>query len=101
MNGVMFSSKTDQWSTPVDFYNLLNSEFHFTLDPCADDVNHKCGNYFTEEIDGLLQDWQGHTVFCNPPYGRKIAAWVRKCYIVLLAASVWIGVGKNYEAHAG
>lgn len=22
----------------------------------------------------------GYRVFCNPPYGRAIAAWVRKCY---------------------
>ena len=22
----------------------------------------------------------GQKVFCNPPYGRAIAAWVRKCY---------------------
>lgn len=35
----MFSSKTDQWSTPQDFYDKLNEEFHFTLDPCADEHN--------------------------------------------------------------
>lgn len=22
----------------------------------------------------------GYNVFCNPPYGRKIGAWVQKCY---------------------
>ena len=22
----------------------------------------------------------GYRVFCNPPYGRAIASWVRKCY---------------------
>lgn len=22
----------------------------------------------------------GHTVFCNPPYGRDLAAWVEKCH---------------------
>lgn len=22
----------------------------------------------------------GARVFCNPPYGRKISQWVRKCY---------------------
>ncbi len=22
----------------------------------------------------------GETVFCNPPYGRQIAAWVGKCW---------------------
>lgn len=76
---LMFSSKTDQWATPQDFFDKLNSEFHFTLDPCADDTNHKCDRYFTREQDGLQQDWGGETVFCNPPYGREVGAWVRKC----------------------
>ena len=76
----MFSSQTDQWSTPQDFFDKLNDEFHFTLDPCADEFNHKCDKYFTKEQDGLLQDWQGETVFCNPPYGREIKHWVKKCF---------------------
>jgi site-specific DNA-methyltransferase (adenine-specific) len=78
---VMFSSKTDQWATPQSFYDRLNEEFNFTLDPCADETNHKCENYFTAEDDGLLQDWGGHTVFCNPPYGNKETGdWTKKCY---------------------
>jgi len=77
---VIFSSKTDQWSTPQAFYDSLNSEFDFTLDPCADELNHKCEKYFTKEEDGLKQDWEGETVFCNPPYGREIKYWVRKCF---------------------
>lgn len=78
---VMFSSKTNDWSTPQDFYDELNNEFGFTLDPCADEYNHKCNKYFTEEDDGLLQDWGGEIVFCNPPYGKAIKDWVRKAYI--------------------
>ena len=77
----MFSSKDDKWSTPQDFFDELNNEFHFTLDPCADDSNHKCERYYTEEDDGLLQDWEGEIVFCNPPYGKAIKDWVRKAYI--------------------
>lgn len=53
----MFSSNTCQWSTPQDFFDKLNEEFHFNLDPCADETNHKCEKYFTAEQDGLLQDW--------------------------------------------
>lgn len=78
---VMFSSKTNDWSTPQDFYDELDNEFGFTLDPCADEYNHKCNKYFTEEDDGLLQDWGGEIVFCNPPYGKAIKDWVRKAYI--------------------
>ena len=77
---VMFSSETDLWSTPQDFFDELNAEFHFTLDPCATRENAKCARFFTVEDDGLKQDWQGETVFCNPPYGREIGKWVKKCY---------------------
>lgn len=77
---VMFSSKTDQWATPQDFFDKLNEEFHFTLDPCADEYNHKCEKYFTKQDDGLLQDWGGQVVFCNPPYGRETQKWVKKCF---------------------
>ena len=44
---LMFSSKTDLRATPQDFYNELDKEFHFTLDPCATDENHKCKKYYT------------------------------------------------------
>lgn len=77
---VMFSSKTDEWSTPQDFFDELNKEFNFTLDPCATPENAKCEKYYTKEDDGLKQDWSGETVFCNPPYGRAIKDWVKKCY---------------------
>ncbi len=30
---LMFSSKSDEWETPQDFFDKLNEEFHFTLDP--------------------------------------------------------------------
>lgn len=75
-----FSSASSDWSTPQDFFDKLNGEFHFTLDPCADHLNHKCEKYYTEEQDGLKQDWSGEVVFCNPPYGREVAKWVRKCF---------------------
>ena len=75
---LMFSSQTDQWATPQDFFDELNEEFRFTLDPCADETNHKCKKYFTKETDGLKQSWEGERVFCNPPYGKEIKRWVKK-----------------------
>lgn len=56
------SSKTDNWSTPQDFYDKLNEEFHFTLDPCSSDENHKCEKYFTKEQDGLSRNWGAHSI---------------------------------------
>lgn len=80
MNTVLFSSATDLWATPQDFYNKLNDEFCFTLDPCATNNNAKCTIFFTKEQDGLSQSWEGHNVFCNPPYGRELYKWVKKAY---------------------
>lgn len=77
---VHFSSETDDWATPAAFFDRLDTEFNFTLDPCASVDNAKCGRYFTKEDDGLSQDWSGETVFMNPPYGRAISNWLRKAY---------------------
>ena len=76
----MFSSETDIWSTPQDFFDKLNDEFNFTLDPCSLPENAKCKHFYTPIENGLIQDWSGETVFCNPPYGRKLYDWVKKCY---------------------
>lgn len=38
-SNVVFSRKSDEWETPQAFYNELNKEFNFTLDPCATDYN--------------------------------------------------------------
>ena len=77
---VLYSSKEEKWATPQDFFDKLNDEFHFTLDAAASPDNAKCANYFTEEQDGLAQSWEGHTVWCNPPYCRKTGLWVKKAY---------------------
>lgn len=77
---VHFSSKTNEWSTPQSFFDELDKEFNFTLDPCATHDNAKCDKYYTIEDDGLLQDWSKDIVFMNPPYGREIKHWVQKAY---------------------
>lgn len=79
MNSALFSSANDVWETPQEFFDELNEEFHFTLDPCALPANAKCEKYFTPTDNGLIQNWEGEKVFCNPPYGRAIYNWVRKC----------------------
>lgn len=79
MNEVLFSSSTDDWATPQDLFDALDAEFHFTLDPCSSEQNHKCDRYFTKEDNGLLHDWGGESVFCNPPYGKEMYKWVEKC----------------------
>ena len=78
MNSVLFSSKKEEWETPQDLFDELNREFSFTVDVAALPENAKCSRYYTPETDGLLQDWTGETVWCNPPYGSKIVDFVRK-----------------------
>lgn len=80
INKGLFTSSTDEWATPQDFFQTLDEEFHFTLDPCSTDNNAKCKLHYTLKDNGLEQDWGGQIVFCNPPYGRTIKEWVRKAY---------------------
>ena len=77
---VGFSSNSGDWETPQAFFDKLDKGFDFTLDPCADAASAKCSDYYTIEDDGLAQDWGGHRVFVNPPYGRKIGEWVEKAH---------------------
>ena len=79
MNKSLFSSATCEWATPQDVFDKLNAEFHFTLDPCSTDQNAKCAKHYTKEQNGLAQDWTGENVFCNPPYGRELPKWIKKC----------------------
>jgi phage N-6-adenine-methyltransferase len=77
---VHFSSASDNWATPQDFFDKVNSELGpFDIDVCASAENAKCGVYFTERDDGLRQRWSGK-VWMNPPYGRTIGHWMKKAY---------------------
>ena len=77
--GVHFSSATDLWSTPQDFFDKQNAIYGFTLDVCATADNAKCARYYTEADNGLGQPWQG-VCWMNPPYGRTIGHWMKKAY---------------------
>lgn len=66
-----------EWATPQSFFDVLDAEFHFTLDVAASDENAKCQRYYTKADDGLTQPWDG-VVFCNPPYGRALGKWLVK-----------------------
>ncbi len=76
----MFSSTSDEWSTPAGTFAELDREFGpFTLDPCATAANAKCMTFLTKEDDGLARPWSGR-VFMNPPYGRQIGSWMGKAW---------------------
>jgi phage N-6-adenine-methyltransferase len=76
---VHFSSATDLWETPKEFFNKYNALYRFELDVCATPQNAKCPRFFTESDDGLNQTWTG-SCWMNPPYGRAIGLWMEKAY---------------------
>lgn len=84
---LMFSSKSDKWETPQDFFDELNREFGFSLDVCALPGNAKTTRYYTPSQDGLAQPWEG-VVWCNPPYGRQIGKWVERAVLSAEAGAV-------------
>jgi hypothetical protein len=45
------TSNTDLRSTPQDFFDKLDKEYKFTLDPCATEDNAKCMAYYTKQDD--------------------------------------------------
>jgi site-specific DNA-methyltransferase (adenine-specific) len=87
MNAVHFSSKSNEWATQQVPFDLLDSEFDFTVDVCATAHNAKCPVFFSPEVDGLKQEWRG-VCRMNPPYGREISQWVEKAYLSSLAGAI-------------
>lgn len=78
MDKALFSSRSAEWETPLYLFDALNTEFEFTLDPCATKENAKCAKFYTKVDDGLSKNWDGESVFMNPPYGREIGHWIKK-----------------------
>jgi site-specific DNA-methyltransferase (adenine-specific) len=83
----LMSSNTQSWCTPDWLYNKLDSEFHFTLDPCATEENAKCYTYFTINENGLTESWKDHIAYINPPYNEQ-DLWITKSYNELLTNNV-------------
>ena len=52
--GVHYSSKTQEWETPIDLFTVLADEFGFTLDACASPQNAKCAVFLLEKTT----DWK-------------------------------------------
>ena len=68
---VLFRSASDRWATPCEVKDALYTEFALNFDPCP--------------LDGLVNGlaplfcrWDGKRVFCNPPYGPNLRAWLER-----------------------
>jgi phage N-6-adenine-methyltransferase len=69
----------DERATPPELFASFDRRFHFTVDACALPHNAKCERFYTPDDDGLVQDWAGERVWCNPPYS-SIEPWVEKAH---------------------
>ncbi|WP_368270825.1 DNA N-6-adenine-methyltransferase [Enterocloster lavalensis] len=88
LNRSLVSSNSNEWATPQKFFDILDDEFHFTLDPCSSHMNCKTDKHYTINENGLLQDWSGEHVFMNPPYGYQTSQWIEKAYKESLRGAV-------------
>lgn len=66
----------DEWLTPPEIIRALG---RFDLDPCAPVKRpwETADRHYTVLENGLAQPWHGR-VWCNPPYGRETATWLRR-----------------------
>lgn len=71
VSDVLYSSKTELWGTPQKFFDELNKEFCFDLDPCALPSNAKCARFFTPEDNGLAQNWGGGKSVLQPSVWKR------------------------------
>lgn len=90
MNEVLFSSKKENWETPQQLFDELNKEFNFTVDVASDENNYKVLKHYTKKEDGLQQNWENETVWCNPPYGREIGKWIKKAFNSCRATTIML-----------
>jgi hypothetical protein len=69
-------AKSDEWLTPPEWFGALGE---FDLDPCSP-INRPwdtARQHLTIADNGLTREWHGR-VWCNPPFGREAAKWMRR-----------------------
>jgi len=82
---VMFSKKSDEWSTPQHIFDELDKEFQFDIDVAATKENSKCAFYITKETNALEYSWSlagqtnNTTCWLNPPYSM-CKEFIKKAY---------------------
>lgn len=69
------NSKDDEWYTPAKYIEAAREVLgNIDLDPASNDFANetvKASVYYTEEMDGLEQEWFGN-IWMNPPYSTAL-----------------------------
>ena len=85
----MRTSLNPTWTTPRDFFDKLNQEFHFGLDAAALASSTLVpDNWYGPDHPQLIRrdafrrmwtiDCSDKPIWLNPPYGRTIGDWMKK-----------------------
>lgn len=82
-HAALHSSNYSSWVTPRHILELAREMLGgIDLDPASSaeaNLIVKANRLFTEEDDGLIQDWKARTVWLNYPYGRGASkTWLKK-----------------------
>ena len=105
----LFSSASTEYETPDWVFKPVAERLGLNFDAAASHENHKLPNYATPEgiyiknfstphressDDGLTTSWGRRRIWCNPPYGRGIEAWVRKAALAIQTFPRAVGFGE-------
>ena len=78
VKGAATKIQSVDWHTPPEVFDKLDLEFDIDVASPVGGVDWiPAKKYYTEQDDGLAQDWEG-TVWMNPPYGKFTATWLEK-----------------------
>lgn len=92
----------DDWRTPKPIFDLLNAEFKFELDACADKDNALCERFYTLDNSALdpYNHWNVNT-FCNYPYSSpskffEKAWWEAQTWDKTIVLFAKVATSENY-----
>lgn len=77
VDAMMASGRID-WQTPPEIFEPLHCEFNFTIDAAAAAHTALVPRFWSAEDSAFDRSWAGERVWCNPPYGAHLPAWIAK-----------------------
>ena len=58
----------DDWHTPQGLFDMINAQYDFTFDCCAEEDNSKCETFSSDFLD--LEELGNVTSWMNPPFSK-------------------------------